>query len=112
MQKSEEKDMKKFTFGLKKVAALALAAGLTTLSVTGCGAGATASASSAANEKKDLVYAKGVGPYTELFEEAIIPILEKKGYTFKVTELDLNQADAAITAGNADVSVEQHSAFM
>ena len=38
--------------------------------------------------------------------------MEEKGYTFTVTELDLNQADAAITAGDADVSVEQHSAYM
>ncbi len=104
--------MKKLTNGLKKITAVALVAGLTVASLTGCGKGATASASAAANDKKDLVYAKGVGPYTELFEEAIIPILEKQGYTFTVTELDLNQADAAITAGDADVSVEQHSAFM
>ncbi|MGL4798261.1 MAG: MetQ/NlpA family ABC transporter substrate-binding protein [Cellulosilyticaceae bacterium] len=59
-----------------------------------------------------IVYAKGVGPYTELFEEAIIPILEEQGYTFECTELDLGQADAAITSGDVDVSVEQHKAYM
>lgn len=62
--------------------------------------------------KTNIVYAKGVGPYTELFEEAIIPILEKKGYTFTCTELDLNQADAALISDDADVSVEQHKAYM
>lgn len=62
--------------------------------------------------KTNIVYAKGVGPYTELFEEAIIPILEKKGYTFTCTELDLNQADAALISDDVDVSVEQHKAYM
>ena len=62
--------------------------------------------------KTNIVYAKGAGPYTELFEDAIIPILEEKGYTFTCTELDLSQADAALTSGDADVSVEQHKAYM
>ncbi len=78
--------------------------------LTGCGAKETTQASAA--EKTNIVYAKGAGPYSELFEEAIIPILEKKGYTFTVTELDLNQADAALTSGDADLSVEQHKAYM
>lgn len=78
--------------------------------LTGCGA--KESTQTATEDKTDIVYAKGVGPYSELFEEAIIPILEEKGYSFTVTELDLNQADAALTSGDADVSVEQHKAFM
>ncbi len=103
--------MKKSTF-VKKITAVALVGAMTVMSLTGCGAAAKADAKGTDSDKKALVYAKGIGPYTELFEEAIIPILEKKGYTFTVSELDLNQADAAITAGDADVSVEQHSAFM
>lgn len=78
--------------------------------LTGCGA--KESTQTTAEEKTNIVYAKGAGPYSELFEDAIIPILEKKGYTFTVTELDLSQADAALTSGDADVSVEQHKAYM
>ena len=78
--------------------------------LSGCAGGTDADAS--VDTKTNIVYAKGVGPYTELFEEAIIPILEEKGYTFTCTELDLNQADAALTSGDADVSVEQHKAYM
>ena len=78
--------------------------------LTGC-AGAK-SEDAIAENKTNIVYAKGVGPYSELFEEAIIPILEEKGYTFTCTELELTQADAALTSGDADVSVEQHSAYM
>ena len=39
-------------------------------------------AESAVTEKKKLTYAKGTGPYTELFEQHVMPILEKQGYTF------------------------------
>lgn len=63
-------------------------------------------------EKKNIVYAKGTGPYTELFEEAIIPILEEKGYTFTVSELTLSYADEALVSGDVDISVEQHLAYM
>lgn len=96
--------MKKFGKSLL-ITAIATAALL-----TGCGAKESTQAT--AENKTNIVYAKGVGPYTELFEEAIIPILEKKGYTFTVTELELTQADAALTSGDADVSVEQHKAYM
>lgn len=77
--------------------------------LTGCAGEKNAES---AEDKKDIVYAKGVGPYTELFEEAIIPILKEEGYTFTCTELELNQADAALTSGDVDVSVEQHKAYM
>lgn len=63
-------------------------------------------------DKTNIVYAKGAGPYTELFETAIIPILKKQGYTFTCVELDLNEADAALNSGDIDVSVEQHTAYM
>ena len=99
----EEKNMKKLG---KSLLITAVAATL----LTGCAGGESTEV--AAENKAEIVYAKGVGPYSELFEEAIIPILEEKGYTFVCSELDLNQADAALTSGDADVSVEQHTAFM
>lgn len=77
--------------------------------LTGC-AGKSEEAS--AENKTNIVYAKGTGPYSELFEDAIIPMLAEKGYTFTCTELELTQADAALTSGDADVSVEQHTAYM
>ena len=98
--------MKKFG---KVLAAVTLIAAVL---LSGCGGKKDGQASGSADDKKTIVYAKGMGPYTELFEDRIIPILEKKGYTFKVSELELTQADAAITAGDVDVSVEQHKAFM
>ena len=82
---------------------------LTAVLAAGCG---KKESSSAGEEKKELTYAKGSGPYTILFEEHIIPILEKQGYTFKVSELSLQYADEAIADGDVDFSVEQHIAYM
>lgn len=97
--------MKKFgkrLFALGIIAAAALA-------VTGC---AKKTKVSAGEEKKELTYAKGSGPYTILFEEHVKPILEAKGYTFKASELSLQYADEAIADGDVDFSVEQHTAYM
>lgn len=76
--------------------------------ITGCGSKKPANAA----EKKEIVYAKGSGPYTILFEDAILPLLADKGYTFKCTEITLSEADAAMQSGDVDLSVEQHIAYM
>ena len=92
----------------KRLAVIGLAV-LTAVLAAGCG---KKESSSAGGEKKELTYAKGSGPYTILFEEHIIPILEKQGYTFKVSELSLQYEDEAIADGDVDFSVEQHIAYM
>lgn len=92
----------------KRLAVIGLAV-LTAVLAAGCG---KKESSSVGEEKKELTYAKGSGPYTILFEEHIIPILEKQGYTFKVSELSLQYADEAIADGDVDFSVEQHIAYM
>jgi len=97
--------MKKFG---KRLAVISIAV-LAAVVAAGCGKKAS---SAAGEEKKELIYAKGSGPYTILFEEHIIPILEKQGYTFKVSELSLQYADEAIADGDVDFSVEQHIAYM
>lgn len=97
--------MKKFGKRLFALGIIAVAA----LAVTGC---AKKTKVSAGEEKKELTYAKGSGPYTILFEEHVKPILEAKGYTFKASELSLQYADEAIADGDVDFSVEQHTAYM
>lgn len=90
----------------KKVVAGVLA--LAVLSLTACGAEAT----SASGDKKELKYGKSQGPYTILFEDAIKPLLETKGYTLTAvdfTELLLN--DVALNEGEIDFNVEQHTAY-
>lgn len=98
--------MKKLWKTIATTAALTI---LILTALTGCG-----SKSEPANNeaKTEIVYAKGNGPYTVLFEEAIIPVLEEKGYTFKCSEITLSEADPAMQSGDVDLSVEQHTAYM
>ena len=88
---------------MKKAIALVLALTLVLGAVTLAGA-----------EEKTLIrYSKSQGPYTELFEDGIIPILEAQGYTFEVVEAsDLLVADKMLEAGDVDVNVEQHTAYI
>ncbi len=66
-----------------------------------------------AEEKTLIRYSKSQGPYTELFEDGIIPILEEQGYTFEVVEAsDLLVADKMLEAGDVDLNVEQHTAYI
>ena len=63
--------------------------------------------------KKTITYGKAAGPYTILFEDAVMPILEKEGYKFKCVEFsDLLQSDMALNEGEIDMNVEQHTAYM
>ena len=72
----------------------------------------TAALSLAEGEKKLIKYSKSQGPYTELFEAAIIPILESQGYTLEVVETsELLVADQILQSGEVDVNVEQHTAY-
>ena len=88
------------------------------LSLTACGGSdsstdsAPASGASSADPaaKTEIVYGKSQGPYTELFEAAIVPILEEQGYTLKGVDFsDLLTADIALNDGDVDVNVEQHT---
>lgn len=94
---------------LKKLLVLGAAVLAVVSSLTACG---KKESSAGADDKKVLTYAKGAGPYTVLFEEHVMPLLEAKGYTFKASELQLNYADEAIADGDVDFSVEQHIAYM
>lgn len=72
----------------------------------------SAGAALAEEEKTLIKYSKSQGPYTELFEQAVIPILEAQGYTFEVVETsELLIADQILQSGEVDVNVEQHTAY-
>ena len=76
-------------------------------------ADSTEAAADTTGDKKEIVYGKSQGPYTELFEAAIVPILEKDGYTVKGVDFsDLQTADIGLNDGDVDVNVEQHTAYM
>ena len=103
---------------MKKFLALTLSL-ILALSLTACGgsdnsASDDASTSETADTptKTEIVYCKSQGPYTELFEAAIVPILEEQGYTLTGVDFsDLLTADIALNDGDVDVNVEQHTAY-
>lgn len=97
---------------VKKIAVFLLAAMLGTIALAGCGSSGGDGAQ-AGNTKKELVFSKSQGPYSELFEQAVQPILEKKGYKITAKDMsDLLQADVALNEGEVDFNVEQHTAYM
>lgn len=88
---------------------LAVSAMSLTLVLAGCAGG---DSGEEGEEKTEINYGKAQGPYTVLFEEAIIPILEEQGYTFEVHDFsDLVQNDIALNEKEIDVNVEQHQAY-
>lgn len=75
--------------------------------------GSSGDAAYASDEKTTLTYSKSQGPYTELFEDAVAPILEEQGYTLQAHDMsDLLTADIALNDGDVDFNVEQHTAYL
>lgn len=92
----------------KKWLVVALAAIMSTAVLAGCG-----DSSKDTGSKKELTYSKSQGPYSDLFEKGVKPILEKKGYKITGKDMsDLLQADIALNEGEVDFNVEQHIAYM
>lgn len=95
--------MKFINFNKTAILALTMAVGVF---AAGCG-------SESAQAKHELVFSKSQGPYSELFESGVKPILEKKGYKIVGKDMsDLLQADVALSEGEVDFNVEQHTAYM
>ncbi|MCC7666083.1 MetQ/NlpA family ABC transporter substrate-binding protein [Liquorilactobacillus satsumensis] len=68
---------------------------------------------SSSNNQKTILLGSSPGPYSELFLKGIKPILEKEGY--HVTNKSFNNllnADVALSEGQVDLSVDQHTAYM
>lgn len=90
------------------------------LTVAGCGntGVATDDNSSAAQTeseetKENITIGTSPGPYSELFMDGIVPILEDQGYTVTETVFtEVRQADVALQEGAIDVNVDQHLAYM
>ena len=92
----------------KKLGILVLTLVVGAAVLAGCGSDSADNGS-----KKELTYSKSQGPYSDLFEKGVMPILEKKGYKFTGKDMsDLLQADVALNDGEVDFNVEQHTAYM
>ncbi|MFT0848543.1 MetQ/NlpA family ABC transporter substrate-binding protein [Actinomycetaceae bacterium L2_0104] len=92
------------------VAAAALTAGMAACSAPG---ETDNSSTGEDGEKTTLTYSRSQGPYSELLEDAVVPILEEKGYEVKGVDFsDLLNADIALNDGDVDFNVEQHTAYL
>lgn len=91
---------------------IGLTAGAFALGLAGCGSSISSSAKSTETEKKALTIGISPGPYSELFNDAVKPILENNGYEIKAINFsELRQADVALTEGSVDFNVDQHTAY-
>lgn len=96
-------------------AAAALTAMLTVL--TACGGGSQAASGSDAGGQSDATTTITVGfnsgPYEDMFEQGIQPILEKDGYTVKSQNFtDGIQVNAALDEGDIQANIMQHPVYL
>lgn len=94
-----------------KLKKLVLITGLALLSVglVACGGGSD----TAGKDKKEIILGVTGGPYNDLFDEAVAPIIEKNG--FKIKRVNFSQfmeSNTALGEGNIDVNIAQHTAYM
>jgi len=95
---------------LKKILTIVFTA-LLAISLTACGA--SKSNSSSSGDKKEIKIGATSGPYADMVNKAIKPLLEKKGYTVKVTEFsDYIQPNKALNSGELDANLFQHKIYM
>src|SRR5690625_4836353 len=79
----------------------------TTLLLTACGGNAAEE-----DDKTTINVGTSPGPYSELFMDAIAPILEEDGFTIETTDFtELLQADISLDEGSIDLNVDQHTAY-
>ncbi|MGG7178202.1 MetQ/NlpA family ABC transporter substrate-binding protein [Clostridium paraputrificum] len=64
-------------------------------------------------DKKKITIGVSVGPYNDLFNDGIRPILEKKGYEIEdVSFSEFIQSNIALTEGQIDFNLAQHTAYL
>ncbi|WP_233146765.1 MetQ/NlpA family ABC transporter substrate-binding protein [Ignatzschineria sp. F8392] len=96
--------LKKILVLLRKPFLAGALVGILTLGLVGC---------SADHRENEIVMGVSPGPYNELFDEAIAPILEAEGYTIKRINFSaLIESNIAMLEDAVDVVVAQHAGYM
>ncbi|MEY8764556.1 MULTISPECIES: MetQ/NlpA family ABC transporter substrate-binding protein [Clostridium] len=99
--------MKKKIF--RNVITMAIMVVFMALGLTACGSASKSSSST----KKEIKLGVSPGPYNDLFNAGVKPILEKEGYKVKLVNFsDLLQSEVALTEGSLDFNVAQHNAYV
>ena len=83
------------------------------LAITLAACGATSSSNNGGGEKKEIKIGATSGPYADMVNKALKPLLEKKGYTVKVTEFsDYIQPNKALNSGELAANLFHHKIYM
>ncbi|PLR96804.1 MetQ/NlpA family ABC transporter substrate-binding protein [Bacillus sp. T33-2] len=78
-----------------------------------CGSEDAASSGEKKEEKKQVTFGATSGPYTDMVNKAIKPVLEEKGYEVKVVEFsDYIQPNLALSKGDLDANLFQHKVYL
>ena len=100
--------MKKFNKSILAFIILSLMVGV----LAGCAPKKEEAADGDELAKKEITVGVSQGPYNVLFDEAVKPILESKGYTVNSVEFqDLLQSEIALNNNEIDFNVAQHTAY-
>lgn len=90
-----------------------LLTGALAVTLAACGTTSSSQNSSSSSDKKEVTIGATSGPYADMVNKAIKPLLEKKGYTVKVTEFsDYIQPNKALNSGELDANLFQHKIYM
>jgi D-methionine transport system substrate-binding protein len=99
----------------RKALLTATAAAALAVSLTACGGTSSEpqAAGDGAAEKTDIKIGFNPGPYREMFEGGIQPLLEDDGYTVEAVEFtDGIVVNVAVDSGEIDANIMQHPVYM
>lgn len=100
----------------KRTIISSILAGVLTLSLVGCGGASSneGTKTEASNNGEDKVITIGVSPEPhKAIVDAAVPVLEKEGYTVKITEFnDYVQPNTAVSEGDLDANFFQHQPYL
>ena len=85
------------------------------VSTAACSGGSTATSGDAADgaEKTSIKIGFNPGPYQQMFEEGILPILEDEGYSVESVDFtDGIVVNVAVSSGEIDANIMQHPVYM
>ncbi|MGW8484431.1 MetQ/NlpA family ABC transporter substrate-binding protein [Microbacterium sp. NPDC055903] len=100
--------MRRSTRLLAATASLAVAAAF-----AGCSSTPAEEGSAPAGEKTNITIGFNPGPYLEMFQDGIQPILEAEGYTIQTQDFtDGVIVNVALSDGEIDANIMQHSVYM
>jgi D-methionine transport system substrate-binding protein len=78
-----------------------------------CGSVSEGTSGDKKSDSKQITFGATSGPYSDMVNKAIKPILEKKGYKVKVVEFsDYIQPNLALSKGDLDANLFQHKVYM